>query len=78
MSRISKIKNSHIVEEDTKWMRFNNDTYEAEDSLGPTAFTSKGYGYRNTHYTEEVKQNKTLFGLGKDKIFFDPEWDCRQ
>lgn len=30
------------------------------------------------HYTDEDTQNKKLLGIGKDKVFTDPEWDIRK
>jgi hypothetical protein len=58
-------------------MRFNNETFEATDNVASNLLKSSGYGYRKVFYTDEVEQNKTLFGLGTDKVFFDPEWDIR-
>lgn len=57
-------------------MKFDNETFVAEDCID-IGIKSSGYGYRNIHETKESAYNKTLGGLGKDKIFFDPEWDCR-
>lgn len=66
----------HANEEKTHWMRFDNKTFVAEENTS-NILKVGGYGYRRIHYTQEVEQNKTLFGLGKDKIFFDTEWDIR-
>lgn len=58
-------------------MRFDNKTFKAEDNVASNMFKIPGYGYRKVNYTEEVEHNKTLFGFGTDKVFFDPEWDIR-
>lgn len=58
-------------------MRYDNTTFVAEDSIASNAFHINGYGYRKVYFTDEVEKNKTLFGLGTDKIFFDDEWDIR-
>lgn len=58
-------------QEVTHWMRFDNKTFGTEDNIASNLLKSSGYGYRKVHYTEEVEQNKAIFGLGKDKIFFD-------
>lgn len=58
-------------------MRFDNKSFKAEDNIASNAFKHGGYGYRKVHFTEEVEKNKTLFGFGTDKVFFDDEWDIR-
>jgi hypothetical protein len=63
--------------ESSHWMRYDNKTFKAEDNIASNAFKLGGYGYRKVHFTEEVEKNKTLFGLGTDKVFFDDEWDIR-
>ncbi len=64
-------------EESTHWMRYDNKTFEAQDNIASNLFNLGGYGYRKVHFTDEVEKNKTLFGLGTDKVFFDDEWDVR-
>jgi len=53
------------------WMRYDNKTFKAEDNIASNAFKQTGYGYRKVYFTDEVEKNKTLFGFGTDKIFFD-------
>lgn len=67
-----------VSDEQAHWMRFSNLNYATEDNILSNTITSGGYGYRKVHFTEEVEQNKTLFGFGKDKVFFDNEWKIRE
>lgn len=65
------------TQEKTRWMKFDNKTFKAEDNILLNSIKNSGYGYRKVHYTDEVDKNKTLFGFGTDKVFFDDEWDIR-
>lgn len=67
-----------VIDEKAHWMRFSNSNFVAEDNILSNAITSGGYGYRKVHFTDEVEKNKTLFGFGTDKVFFDDEWDIRK
>jgi hypothetical protein len=41
-----------VIDEKTRWMRFDNKTFKAEDNILANTLKTGGYGYRKVHNTE--------------------------